>query len=555
MTGWDDVIPVTLRGYRPEWITSDLLAGLTLAAVAVPEEMAIAKLVNLPPVTGLYAFAAGSLAFALVGASRFISVGADSSTAPVIAAGVATVAVAGGRPYAQLVTFLALLVGVTVAAAGLLRLGWIGDFLSAPVVAGVLAGIAVEIAAKQLPSVLGTAGGGTTTIGRLQKVFDQRVQVSGWAVGLAAVVLVVIMAAEKVDRRLPGALLAVAVTTAAVAVFGLKGHGVQVVGAFRSGLPSVGIPSVRAADVGRLVGTVLTVSFLCIVQTSATARAGDAKPHTTSGFNRDLLAVGVGNLAAGLTGSFAVNASPPRSAVVEAAGGRSQLAGLVAVAAIIGLLFYGTLLADLPEACLGAILLFVATRLFRVKQLVQVFRFDRFEFALAAIAMVIVGFVGIEQGVVAASLLALAQRTRLAARPRGVFLGREPGTDHWIPTDVGPVTEEVSGVIVYLPYAPLWYGNATYVTARLLAAVNSRCESVHALVLDMDGVSDIDFTAASKLSELARELRLRGIRLGVARSSHLVHRDLKHSGLLREVGADHLYPTVQDAVLALTAGE
>lgn len=541
----------TLRGYRKQWISADVVAGLTLVAVAVPEQLAIARLVGLPPVTGLYAFVAGSVVFVLLGANPFISVGADSSTAPVIAAAAASIAVAGSHRYVEVVGLLALLVGVIVAAAGLLRLGWIADFLSAPVVAGVLAGIAVEIAVRQLAPALGTPGGGTTTIGRVERVFDERHQVHWWAVGVTVAVLAAVSIAERINRRVPGALIAVVASSAAVAGFQLKAHGVLVVGALRSGLPAFGLPTGHLSDTGRLIGAALTISFLCIVQTSATARAGTADPHPSSELNRDLIAVGAGGLLAGLSGTFTVNASPPRSALTQTAGGRSQAASLVAVAAVVGLLFAGGLLSDLPEACLAGILLFIASRLVHVKELVRIFRFDRFEFALAILAFGVVAVVGIEQGVVAASLLALAERTRLAARPRGVFLGREPGTDHWVPTDIGRPTESVAGVLVYLPYAPLWYGNSAYVVSRLLSAIDSQSSPVTALILDMDGVSDVDFTGATKLEELAEELQHRGIGLGIARSSHLVHHDLKRSGVLAQIGTQNLYPSVQDAVLSL----
>jgi high affinity sulfate transporter 1 len=547
-----DLAPPTLRGYKAAWLAPDIVAGLTLVAIAIPEQMATARLANMPAVTGLYAFIAGALVFFALGENRHMSVGADSTIAPVFAAGVATVAVAGSPTYVHLVGFVALITGVLVAASGLLRLGWIADFLPTPVVTGVMGGIAIEIAVRQFPSVLGTSGGGTTTFGRLSRLFDERDRINGWAVGIALAVLVIVVVTEQIDRRIPGALIGLVISAAVVGGFGLHSHGVNVVGALHAGLPSFGIPSVNTAHLGKLVGTCLTVAFLCVVQTGAVARSGDADPEPAAELNRDLIAVGASSVLAGLSGSFAVNVSPPRTAVVEAAGGRSQIAGLVAAAAVVAVLAVSGVLTDLPQATLGAILLYVAHRLFNAKELRRISRFDRVEFGLAVITIAIVGFVGIEQGVVTATVLALAQRTRLAARPKGVFLGREPGTDHWIPDDIGRPTEQVPGIVVYLLYAPLWYGNAAYVTARLRAAAKSSAGPVRGLILDADGVSDIDYTAAKQFEQFAAELTEMGVTLGVARASHLLHHGFKHSGLLDVIGADHFYPTVQDAVAALS---
>ena len=209
------------------------------------------------------------------------------------------------------------------------------------------------------------------------------------------------------------------------------------------------------------------------------------------------------------------------------------------------------LLQSLPQATLGAILVFIAGRLFRVRVLRSILRFDRLEFGLAVITMLTVSLVGIEQGVVLAMLLALADRTRRAARPRDVILGRERGTEHWIPPDIGRPTEQVPGVIVYLLYAPLWYGNAGYIRTRIREILDSAAQPVHALVLDANGMPHIDYTGTQKLAELTTELRQQGITTSIARSSHVVHRDLKHSGLLKDSGPGNLFATVEEAVSAL----
>ena len=223
------VLPVlpTLRGYKSSWLAADALAGLTLVAIAIPEQMATAHLAGMPEVTGFYAFVAGSLLFALFGRHPLMSVGADSTIAPVFAAGVATLAVTGSPTYEHLVSATALLAGGLLLAAGLLRLGWIADFFPVPVVTGLLAGIGVEIFVKQLPTVLGLPGGGTTTIGRVRTFFDQLHQFNGWSLAIAIGVLVIIVVSDKVDRRVPGALIGIVGATALVSAAGLVSHGVQ----------------------------------------------------------------------------------------------------------------------------------------------------------------------------------------------------------------------------------------------------------------------------------------------------------------------------------------
>ena len=531
------------------------MAGLTLMAIAVPEQMATARLANMPEVAGLYAFIAGSLAFAVLGCHPRLSVGADSTIAPVMAIGVAAVAAVGTPRSFQLMSFLALMVGALVVSVGLLRLGWISEFLSTPVITGILGGIAIEILVRQIPAILGLPGGGTTTVGRVRRVLDRIGHVNGWSLAIAAGVLAVIVVAEQIDRRIPGALIGMVGSILVVAAGGLAAHGVPVLGPIHGGLPTVAVPSASWVDVRRLIGPALTVAFLCTAQTAATVRASNAGAQEAEEFNRNLMALGAGSLLAALVGSFAVNTSPPRTEVVTTSGGRTQLTGVVAAAVVLVIALAATgLLKNLPVATLGAVLIYIAFRLFHVRVLRAVLTFDRLEFALAVVTMLVVAFVGIEQGVVLAMLLSLADRTRRTARPRGAVLGREPGTDHWIPCDLGRHTEQVPGIIVYLLYAPLWYGNADFVRFQVHRLVDAESRPVQAFVLDANGIADIDFTGAQALGELAAELAAQGVQVAIARSSHLVHHDLKHSGLLQSIGPDRLFDTVEDAVGALTRG-
>jgi MFS superfamily sulfate permease-like transporter len=299
-------------------------------------------------------------------------------------------------------------------------------------------------------------------------------------------------------------------------------------------------------------GLVLTVAFVCIAQTAATIRRSGAGVPATSTLNRDLIGIGAGSVAAGLVGAFPVDASPSNTAIATASGTRSQLANVIAAVAVLAVVLALTgPLADLPQAMLAAMLVFIATKLFRAGELRAILRFDRIEFALTTLTLLVVAVVGIEQGIAVALVLSLADRTWRSARPRDTILGRAPGTDHWIPADIGIPTEHVAGVLVYLVYAPLWYGNADYLRHRICRLVDAAPGPVHAVVLDAAGVSDIDYTGLMALRDLVTELGQRGVTIAIARASHLVHHDLKHGAILQRLGPDHLFPSVDQAVTAL----
>jgi MFS superfamily sulfate permease-like transporter len=276
-------------------------------------------------------------------------------------------------------------------------LGWISEFLSTPVITGILGGIAVEIVARQLPVIFGVRGGGSTTVDRVRLIIDQIGHANGWDVVVALGVLAIIVGAQRIDRRIPGALLGLILSIVAVDALGLASHhGVAVLGTVHEGLPHFRLPSASWSQLRQLLPAAFTVAFVCIAQTAATVRASTARTSATSDFNRDLVGIGAGSVAAGLIGAFAVDASPPNTAIVTASGARSQLTHVVAAAVVLGVVVLATApLAHLPEATLGATLVFIATKLFRVGELRTIARFDRLEFTLAAATLLAVALIGI----------------------------------------------------------------------------------------------------------------------------------------------------------------
>ena len=539
----------SLRGYRRSWVTADLFAGVTLLAIAVPEQLATSRLAGMPPVTGLYAFLAGTVVFAVLGSNPRLSVGADSTIAPLFAIGIAHYASTGSDRYMDLVGILAVMVGVFVALVGVLRLGWIAEFLSVPIITGFLAGVAVVIVAHQLPDLLGIPGTGGSTPHRIGFVFSHLDNTNGWTLGIGAAVLALVVSADRVDRRLPAALVGLVGSGTVVGGLGLAAHGVAVLGHVAHSAPRWGLVGLSWSTIGDLLPIAGVVALVVVSQSAATTRAfaedGDGRPDV----NRDFLGVGTGNILAGLAGSFPVNASPVRTAAMASASGRSQAAGLGAAAAIVLLIPAAGVLRDVPVAALAAVLIFVAARLFRVGGLVAIARFDLFEAGLTLVTLLIVSLVGVEQGIGAAVALAILDRTRLSARPQIHILGRIPATTSWAPIGTEGAAP-VPGVLVVLFATPLWYANSAHFEAQVERAF-SRAGRPSAVVLDAIGMSDVDYTGSQVLKQVLDRFERAHISFAVARAGEHARRSMSKSGLADRIGEDRFYSSVDEAVRGL----
>ena len=546
------------------WLARDLLAALTLLVIAVPEQLATARLAGMPPVTGLYAFVAATTVFALLGTDPHLSVGADSTIAPLVAAGVGTYAVAGSVRYTHLAAVLALLVGAAVALVGLLRMGWIAELLSTPIVTGFLGGVAVIVAVHQLPDVLGVPGTGGSTVHRLGDVLRHLDRISAGHGG----------GGGRGSRRRR------ARRTDRPAVARHHGRGDRVHRGGRAVRPAAarrgGAGPGRARCAARRVGRRDLVRRAARAAgglrdrarrrdadgghrprlrppgtPAAPRRAGTrTRDEARGGITRDFVAVGAGGMAAGLVGAFPVNASPPRTAVLLSAGGRTQLAGVITAGLVVALVPALGLLRDLPLATLGAVLLLVAARIVHVEDLLRIARFDRVELALALVTLLVVAVIGVEQGIGVAVALAILDRTRRTARPQVHVLGRLRGTTSWVPVSDRRRPQLVPGVVVALFAAPLWYANAEHFRRELEAAVDAARPAPELVVLDTIGMSDLDYTGARTLDRVLDRLDSDGIGFAVARAGEHVRTALQRSGLIERIGADRLFPSVDAAVCA-----
>jgi SulP family sulfate permease len=543
----------SLHGYRRSWVSADLAAGLMLLVIAVPEQLATSRLAGMPPITGFYAFVAGTVAFALLGSNPQMSVGADSTIAPLFATGVSALALTGSTGYVELVAILAVMIGLMVMLVSILRLGWIADFLSTPIVTGFLSGVAVIIVIHQLPDFLGLPSTAGSNTHRVASVFTHLGEVNGWTVAIGLGVLVVMFVSARLDRRIPGALIGLIASTALVAALGLQAHGVAVLGTIHSGAPKIGLTGLSWTTLGNLAPLAAVVALVVVTQTAATTRGFAEQGGYDVDAGRDFLAVGAGSVLAGLVGSFPVDASPPRTGAVAAAGGRTQAGALGAALVVVLLIPVANILRDVPLATLAAVLIYVALRLFKPGDLRAIARFDLFEFGLAAVTLSAVVLIGVEQGIAVAVGLAILDRVRLSARPQLHVLGRIPGTTSWAPLSPELPAAEVPGILVLLFATPLWYANAVHFRDEVSAAL-ARAPGTRVLVLDALGMSDVDFTGSRALGHVLDDCDRRHVSFGVARAGDHARDMLGRSGLTERIGEGHFYSSVDQAVTGLTAG-
>jgi MFS superfamily sulfate permease-like transporter len=540
----------SLANYRLPYLRGDLFAGLTLAAIVIPEQMATARLGGFAPQIGFFAFVAGSVAFAVFGGNRFLSSGADSTITPIFAGGLAALAATGSPDYATLAAALALMVGLMLAASGIFRLGWIADLLSIPVTIGFLTGISAHILISQLPAILGLPGPEGPTLQRLVTLAEHLGDTNGFTLIIGLGVLAIIALSEQIDARIPGALIGLALAAAAVVLLRLESRGVSVLGTISVTAPALTIPVVSVSRLTSLLSLSLIISVVVMVQTAATTRSFPTDPNEPPDVDRDFIGVGVGSIFAGLIGAFPVDASPPRTAVVSETGGRSQIAGLVAVAIVIALLAFGTsLLHRIPTAALGGVLLFVALRIIRFRQIATVARQSFGEFLLILVTAAAIIVLPIEQGVglgIALSLLhGIWSTTRARVRP----FERVPGTSIWWPVSPNFPGEQEAGVLVAGFQAPLSFLNAYDFRRDILAALKSSPQKVRLLVLEATGIVEIDFTAAQVLTEVINQCHEDGVDFAVARlESARAQEAIVRFGIAALLGPARQYQSVEEAI-------
>lgn len=542
----------SFAAYSPAFLTQDLVAGLTLAAIVIPEQMATARLGGFTPLIGFFAFLGGSLAFAVFGSNRYLSSGADSTITPIFAGGLALLAASGSPDYAMLAVALAFIVGLFLVIGGICRLGWIADLLSIPVTTGFLVGISAHILISQLPAILGVPAPSGSMLARLAALISNLGHANPFTLAIGLGVLAVIAASEKINARIPGALIGLIAASAAVVLMGLESRGVPVLGVISVGLPKLVLPDVVVGQWVRLVPLGLIIAIVVMVQTAATTRSFPSEVDEPPDVNRDFIGVGAGSVFAGLFGAFPVNASPPRTGIVCETGGRSQLAGLVAVAVVLALLSFGaTLLQHVPEAALGGVLLFVAMRIVHVGQIVAIYRQSRAECLLIVATAAAIILLPIQQGVGIGIALSLVHGIWSTTRARLVIFERVPGTSIWWPASPHIPGETEPGIVVAGFQAPLSFLNANDFREDVLNTLHAS-PGVRLVVLEATGILEIDFTAAQVLNDLIRRCRAEGIDFAIARLESIRAQEaVAQFGIDRSLGPDRIFHSVAEALAAL----
>ena len=560
---------IQFRQYQRSWLRGDILAGVTVAAYLVPQVMAYAEVAGLPPVVGLWATIGPLAVYAVLGSSRQLSIGPESTTALMTA--VVLMPIAAGDParYATLAVTLALLVGGICLLGRLARLGFLADLLSKPVLVGYMAGVSVIMIAGQLGKVTGVPVEGDEFVPQLSS-FVRGLDQLHWPTAILGIVLVVLLfTLARVAPRLPGPLIVVALAAVVVALFSLQDVGIKVVGAVPAGLPVPAIPVPGLADLAMLILPALGIAIVGYTDNVLTARAFALKQGQTIDANQEWTALGAGNVASSLFHGFPISCSASRTALGAAVGSRTQLYSLVVlVLVLLTLVVAGPLLASFPKAALGALVIFAAVRLIDIAEIRRIARFRRSELLLAALTTVAVLGLGVLYGVLVAVALSIVDLLRRVARPHDSILGYVPGISGMHDVDDYPMARQVPGLVVYRYDAPLCFANAEDFRRRALAAVDAAGASVdgpsatadgpvdgpHAavewFVLNAEANVEIDITAADALEQLRQEVDSRGIVFAMARVKQDLRADLVRAGLVETVGAELIFPTLPTAVAA-----
>ncbi|WP_459985771.1 SulP family inorganic anion transporter [Nocardioides sp. AN3] len=536
----------------------DVLAGITLAALAIPEVMGYTKISGTPVVSGLYTILLPAVAFALLGSSRHLVVGGDSATAAILYAGIASLSISGLRPgtdeWLTLASVAALMTGVMLLVARVARLGFVAEFISRTVLVGFLTGVGLQVAMSQLAGMLGVPTpkvaadriSGTTIT--FWKTLGELGQVQAATVAVAAAVIATLLVFERWVTRVPGGLVAVVGAIGVSWALDLASHGVAVLGPVPSGMPSLGLPTgVGWSEVANLLPMCASMFVVILAQSAATSRAYAVRYRERFDENTDLVGLGAANIAAGLSSSFVVNGSPTKSEMADAAKSRSQISMLAMAGSVaVVLLFLTKPLEYLPNAALSAVVFVIGLKLVDVAGMRAIARVRRDEFLIALATTVVVVGVGVEQGILLAIVLSLLVHVRRHYRPHDLVLTLGPdGQRRAVPATPGVVSEP--GLVVYRFGVGLFYANATRFTEEALSLVDTP-DPPRWFVLLAEAIDDVDYTGGKTLLDVAEQLADRGVVFAVADAGDTVVRELDRFGVVAAIGREHVYATLGDAI-------
>ena len=542
--GW----PV-LQGILPverSRVPAEVLAGFTLAALGIPAVLGYAKIAGMPLVTGLYTMLLPMAAFAVLGSSRHLVVAADSATAAILAAALTGLAAAGSERYARLAGLAALLTGAMLLAARLARLSFLANFLSRTVLVGFLTGVGIQVAAGQLPDMLGVTAAGGQTVSKLTDTVRALPHVHWADVATSIAVIVVVVVVRWINRwtnrRIPGPLIAVIVAIIVSWAADLAGHGVAVVGPVPRGLPSLGLPALGWHDAGALLGVAVAMFVVILAQSAATSRAYAVKYEEPFSEATDLAGLAAANAAAAFTGTFVVNGSPTKTQITDSAGGRSQLSQLTAAAVVLIVLVLLTgPLAYLPVAALAAVVFLIAVELVDVDGMRHILALRKHEFAVALLTTAAVLVLGVEYGIVLAIVASVVDHLRHSYNPLNCVLVKSP-EGHWQPVPAGPGVRTEEGLVVYRFGTSMYYANASRLVEDVAALVGHG-GPLRWMVIDCAAIGDVDYTASAVLAKVAEHAHQHHVHLVLSSVLGPVRRQLDRYGISKALGRDAYFDT------------
>ncbi len=540
-----------LKGYNAGWFRADALAGITVTAYLVPQCLAYADLAGVEPVTGLWVAVVAMIAYALLGTSRQLSVGPESATAVMVAAAVAPLAAGDPQRYVALAAGLALLVGAICIAAFVLRLGFLADLLSQPILVGYMAGVALIMIGSQLATITGVTLTADGTIDKVVQLWGLSGEVEPAAVALGLGVTAFLLVLARLVPLAPGALIAVVGASAIAYVLDLSSHGVALVGAVPGGLPSVGLPAISVADAMALLGSAAAIAFVGYTDVALTGRAFAARTGEVIDANREFLALGVANVGSGLTSGFALSASGSRTAIIDAVRAHSQATGLIAAATVVVVVLLGPgLIALIPRAALGGIVVFAALRLIDVAAMRRMGRFRMSELGLALAAIVGVLLFGVLAGILIAIGLSVADLFVRIARPPASVLGIVPDVAGLHDVEDYPDAHQVPGLVVFRYDAPLCFANAEDFRLGALDAVDARTAGSSGSCSTPRPSSSSTSPPPTPCVTWSTSCTSAEVTFAMARVKQDLKAQLERVGLLAAIGQDRIYPTLPVALEA-----
>jgi high affinity sulfate transporter 1 len=543
-----------LASYRREWLAKDVVAGVVLSTLLVPQGMAYAELAGLPPITGLYTSILCLLGYAVFGPSRILVLGPDSSLGPMIAATILPLAGADGDPKRAiaLASMLALIVGAIMTLGAVARLGFIADLISKPTMIGYMNGLALTILVGQLPKLFGFKVDADGFLGELSGFVKGLAH--GEAIAAAAVVgitgIVLILVLQRWLPKLPAVLIMVVLAIAATTVFSLADHGVSLVGVLPKGFPPLTIPDVRLADLGPLFAGALGIAVVSLADTISTASAFAARSGQEINGNGEMIGIGAANLAAGLFQGFPVSTSGSRTAVAERSGAKTQLTGVTgAVVIIVMIVLVPGLFRNLPNPALAAVVITASLSLADIPGTARLWRQRKAEFLLSIAAFAGVALLGVLPGIAIAVALSILNVFRRAWRPYDTELGRVEGLEGYHDVAIHPEAEHLPGLVIYRFDGPLFFANATTFRdqVRRLAQADPPPRWI---LIAAEPMTDVDTTASDMLDDLDEALNADGISLVFAELKNPVRGKIERYGLTRTIDPHHFFPTIESALAA-----